>query len=68
MSSACNLPNYCEKYFEYKDLDKIHGQSIVDSIVRLLRQVKRNSQRVPTILGGGQLGYLALVIDPTSYN
>ena len=68
MSSAYNLPDYKEKFFEIKVLDKVHGQPTIDSIVKLLRQVKRNAQRVPTTLGGGQLGYLALVLDPTSYN
>ena len=68
MSSAYNLPNYREKFFEVKDLDKIHGQPTIDGIVKLLRQVKRNAQRVPTTLGGGQLGYLALVIDTATYN
>ena len=65
--SAYNLPNYKEKFFEIKVLDKIHGQPNIDNIVKLLRQTKRNARRVPTTLGGGQLGYLALVIDPVSY-
>ena len=63
-----NLPDYKEKYFEYKDLDKIHGQPTIESIIKLLRQVKRNAQCVPTTLGGGQLGYLALVLTPAAYN
>ena len=68
MSTVYNLPNYRDKYFEYKDLDKIHGQPTIDTIAKLLRQVKRNAQRVPTVLGGGQFGYLALVIEVASYN
>ena len=52
MSSVYNLPNYRERYFEYKNLDKVHGQPTIDLIVKLLRQVKRNAQRVPTTLGG----------------
>ena len=56
MSSAYNLPDYKEKFFEIKVLDKIHGQPTIDSIVKLFRQVKRNAQRVLTTLGGGQLG------------
>ena len=56
MSSAYDLPDYCAHYFEYKDLDTIHGEPDVDSILKLLRQVKRNTQRVYTTLGGGQLG------------
>ena len=53
MSTIYNLPNFREKYFEYKNLDKIHGQPTIDTIAKLLRQVKRNAQRVPTVLGGG---------------
>lgn len=68
MQTAYNLPDYRARFFEYKDLEKIHGQPTIDSIAKLLRQVKRNAQRVITTLGGGQLGYLALVISPTDYN
>jgi hypothetical protein len=68
MSGAYNLPDYCARFFEYKELTKIHGEPTVDSIVTLLRQVKRNAQRVTTTLGGGQLGYLALVTPPAIYN
>ena len=31
------------------------------------RQLKRNAQRIPTTLGGGNHGYLALLITPTEY-
>ena len=66
--SAYNLPDYRARYFEYKDLTKILGKPDVDSIVKLLREVKRNAQRVYTTLGGGQLGYLALCIENAYYN
>ena len=68
ISSAYNLPNYREKYFEHNSLDKIHGQLAIDSIVKILRKVKLNAQRVPTTLDGGQLGYLVLVINTATYN
>ena len=58
MSSAYNLPDYRARYFEYKELNEVHGEPDIDSIVMLLRQVKRNAQRVTTTLWGGQLGYL----------
>ena len=66
--SAYNLPDYCNKYFEYKTLHKIHGQPTLESLVIIFRQLKRNAQSVPTTLGGGQLGYLALILPPTTYN
>ena len=68
MSGAYNLPDYCAKYFEYKILDKIHGQPTLETLVKLFRQIKRNSQKVPTTLGGGQLGYLFLVLKPVQFN
>ena len=68
MSSAYNLSNYHARYFEYKDLDKIHDEPDVDSVVKLLRQVKRNAQCVSNTRGGSQLGYLALVMLPEIYD
>ena len=55
-------------YFEYKELKKVEGEPTLDTILLLHRQVKRNAQSVPTTLGGGQLGYLALVILKEKYN
>ena len=68
MASPYNLPDYVSKYFEYKQLDKIHGKPSIESILQLFRQVKRNAQCVRTTLGGGQFGYLALVVPQTVYN
>ena len=68
MCTVYNLPNYQDKYFEYKDLTKIHGQPTIDTIAKLLRETRRNAQRVPTALRGGQLGYLALIIEAAYYN
>ena len=68
MTSAYSLPDYRTRYFEYKNLDNIHGQPGIDTISKLLKQLKRNVQHVLTTLGGGQLGYLALVILHADYN
>ena len=65
---AYNLPDYCSKYFEYKTLHKIHGQPTLESLVIIFRQLKINTQKVPTTLGGRQLGYLALILPPATYN
>ena len=62
------LPNYKEDYFEYKQLSKIYGKPTLETLIALHRQLKRNAQRVPTTLGGGQLGYLALTVTPEVYN
>ena len=55
-------------HFEYRELTKITGEPTLDSILLLNRQIKRNAQSVPTTLGGGQLGYLALVITQEKYD
>ena len=62
-----NLPDYRAKYFEHKDLDKIYGQPTIETIVKLLKQSKRNAQSVLTTLGGGQLGYLSLYLTTAEY-
>ena len=66
--SKYNIKNYRTTHFQYPTLDKIHGQPSLESILRLFRQLKINAQSVPTTLGGGQLGYLALVLRPEAYN
>ena len=55
-------------HFEYKELTKVEGEPNLDSILLLHCQVKQNPQSVPTTLGDGQLGYLALVISKEKYN
>ena len=55
-------------YFEYKELTKIEGEPTLDTILLLHRQGKDNAQSVPTTLGGGQLGSLALVISKEKYD
>ena len=66
------LPSYSIKnvysHFKYKEPQKIVGEPTLDTILLLHRQVKRNAQSVPTTLGGGQLGFLALVIAQENYN
>ena len=66
MSSVYNLPDYRAKFFEYKTLTKVHGKPTIDTILQVFKQLKRNAQCVPTTLGGGQLGYLALLLKPTA--
>ena len=67
MTSVYNLPDYKAKFFEYKTLTKVHGKPTIDTILQVYKQLKRNAQCVPTTLGGGQLGYLALLLTNTAY-
>ena len=61
------VPDLKERYFEYKVLTPIHGRPTIDKILVVFKQLKRNAQRIPTTLGGGQLGYLALVLSTIAY-
>ena len=68
MSNLYSIRDYKSTHFEYKYLEKIHIHPDIDSLIRIFRQLKRNAQRVLTVLGGVQLGYLALVISTASYD
>ena len=52
MTNAHSLPDYKERYFEYKELLRVHGKPTLDKIIKVWRQLKRNAQRIPTTLGG----------------
>ena len=68
MTNSYSIFDYKSTHFEYSELEKIHGHPDIDTLLRIFRQLKRNAQRVPTLLGGGQLGYLALVISTALYD
>ena len=67
MASTYSLKDYKSTYFEYKVLHKIHGQPTVDNLLTLFRQLKRNAQCITCTLGGGQLGYLGLILPTEAY-
>lgn len=61
-----SITDYTTK-FQYKELTPIRGQPTLDTMLQLYWQVKPNAQSVPTKLGGGQLGYLGLVLHNEDY-
>ena len=67
MASTYALKDYKAAYFEYKELDKIHGQPTVDNLLTLFCQLKQNAQCVTCALGGGQLDYLGLILAEEVY-
>ena len=67
MSTSYDVKDYRTTHFEYQDLTKIHGKPDIDSLVTIFKEIKRNSQKVPSKLGGGRLGYLGLVLDAVTY-
>lgn len=68
MTNAHSLPDYKERYFETKTLDRIHGEPTLQKLIKLFRPLKRNAQKVPTRLGGGTHGYLDLLFTTPKYN
>ena len=67
MTSTYSLKDYKTAFFKYRVLTKVHGQSIVDNLLIILWQLKRNAQCISCTLGGGNLGYLRLILSPEVY-
>ena len=67
MTTPHTLPDYT-RYFEKKELDRIHGKPSLQQIITIFRQLKRNAQLILTRLGGGKHGYLALLLPTAQYN
>ena len=67
MTSTYSLKDYKSTYFEYPILTKIYGQLTVDNLLTIFCQLKRNAQCVTCTSGGGQLGYLGLILSPEAY-
>ena len=59
--------NYRTDYFQYENLTPIHGEPDFVSIQKLKNEVKANAQSVPSTLGGGNHGFLGLVLHPVEY-
>jgi hypothetical protein len=59
--------NYRKLFFEYTDLDRIHGEPNPENLLRFQKQLKANARSVYSNLGGGQHGHLFLVLSDTAY-
>ena len=67
MSSASSVPNYRTTIFEYVDLTVIHSEPTYETLSTMLNQLKANARSVRTTLGGGQHGYLGLLLPRKQY-
>ena len=67
MSGQTTIPNYRETLFTYPDLTPIHGEPSYETLKVLHNQLKANARAVRTSLGGGQHGYLVLVVSQEQY-
>ena len=67
MTSSGAGINYRDTYFEYPELDKIHGEPTPDALLVLKNQLKANATSVPSNLSDGLHGHIALVLSPAQY-
>ena len=59
--------NYRKKIFEHPNLSKITGVLTYDTLHLLHNEIKSNALAVHSNIGGGQHGYLGLVVSLTAY-
>ena len=64
---AISTVNYRDAIFEHTDLSKIIGFPTYETLHLLHNKIKSNAMAVHSNLGGGQHGYLRLVISPPAY-
>ena len=59
--------NYKDLYFEHPTLTKIPGEPSYATLHTLTKELKANASSVPSTLGGGNHGYLGLVLSAANY-
>ena len=55
-------------YFEHKDLPRIVGEPVFDSLHQMLLEVKANLSSVPSTLCGGAHGYAEAILSVPTYD
>ena len=66
MTSTSSV-NYKDSYFEHLVLTAICGEPTYEKTHHLKNELKSNVSSVPTTLGGGNHGYLGMILSPTEY-
>ena len=59
--------NYKDSYFEHPFLTAIRTEPTYETLHHLKNEVKANASSVPTTLGGGNHGYLGMILTPAEY-
>ena len=67
MSTTENI-NLNKLYFEYKVLTKVIGEPTFDKLHNIFLQLKANMVAVLCTLGGGEKGYLGMLVSDVQYN
>ena len=59
--------NYKDSYFEHPVLTAIRGEPTYETLHHLKKELKANARSVQTTLGGGNHGYLGMILTPAEY-
>ena len=57
-----------ESYFKHLFLTKIPGEPTYETLHHLKNELKANESYVPTTFGGGNNGYLEVILTPADYH
>ena len=68
MSSGTKNVDYARIYFKYQKPTPIRGEPTHEDIEQLKKELRANAASVECNLGGGNHGYLGLVLPSTEYN
>ena len=60
--------NHKDSYFDHLVLTKIRGKSTYETLHHLKNELKSNLVSVPTTLGGGNYGYLGMILTPIEFH
>ena len=65
--TSTSSANYKDSYFEHLVLTEIRGEPTYETLHHLKNELKENASLVPSTLGGGNHGYLGIILTPTEY-
>ena len=60
--------NYKYSYFEHPVLTKIRGEPTYETLHHLKNDLKANMSSVPNTMGGGNHGYLGMILTSAEYH
>ena len=65
---STSFVDYKDSYFEHPVLTTIRREPIYKTLHHLKNELKENASSVPTTLGGGNHGYLGMILTPAEYH
>ena len=64
---SSNITHYRDFYFEHKNLTRISGEPTFASLHKVLLEFKADVVSVPSQLGGGDHGFIVIILSNTTY-